>query len=132
MQLWSCRLRAPDAVQDFYSEPPDAVFLLAAALQLVAVAITPGFELTPLHPIVRLEGCIAQQVVRDSAHRLHGGSAADCARHCTQFVRGLWATLCTALRDGRARIVRGIARRIAAQITHRGPVPGRKRPLFSS
>jgi hypothetical protein len=77
-------------------------------LQLVAVAITPGFELTPLHPIVRLEGCIAQQVVRDSAHRLHGGSGADCARHCTQFARGL----CAGLRTD--------ARRIAARIADRG------------
>ena len=124
MQLWSCRLRAPDAVQDFYSKTPDAVFLLAAALQLVAVAITPGFELTPLHPIVRLEGCIAQQVARGIAHSLYAGCARHCARRCATEER----RLCAALRTDCA----SEERRIAAQIAHWGPIPGRKRPLFSS
>jgi hypothetical protein len=49
-----------------------------------------------------LRGCIGQQVVRDIAHRLHGGRAqgvrviahslhTDCARHCATEERRLCA-----------------------------------------
>ena len=39
-----------------WSRTPDAVFRLAASLQLEAIRATPGFGLIPLPPIVRLSG----------------------------------------------------------------------------
>jgi len=64
-------------VQDFYSKTPDAVFLLAAALQLEAIQRTHGLGLIPLPPIVRLEGREAVRIVRGIVNGLHGGRATD-------------------------------------------------------
>ena len=103
---------------DFYSEPPDAVFRLAAASRLEAVRTTPGFGLVPLPPIVRLEGREAVLILSGIVNGLQTGRAADCARHCAQIAQrksdGLWSD---SVLDCSA---------------HRGPIPGRKRPLFSS
>ena len=72
---------------DFYSEPPDAVFLLAAASRLVAVHRTPNLGLDSLATIVRLWGPVRERILRDIVNRLHSVRATDCARHCAQIVQ---------------------------------------------
>ena len=86
MQPWSCRLHAPDIVSICYSKTPDAVFLLAAALRLVAVAQRGDGSRLHLHPIVRLEGRVGQRIVRGMANRLHGGIRRT-VRHITHSLR---------------------------------------------
>jgi len=64
-------------VQDLNSEPPDAVFRLAAAWRLEAIHRTHGLGLVPLPPIVRLEGREAVRIVRGIVNGLQTGRAAD-------------------------------------------------------
>jgi hypothetical protein len=71
---------------------------------------------------------------------LRGGSAADRARHCERIAQqksAACARHCARNCATEERRLCACADCIAARIggdsvTHRGPVPGRKRPLFSS
>ena len=113
LQPCSCRLRAPDAVQDFYSKTPDAVFLLAAALQLEAIPGTRGWRQVASASDCTTSGAALGNRLCATAHRLHNRRAAERARHCTLTAQrksgGSCAALHTDCTTEEQRIVRGIA-----------------------
>ena len=147
-----------------WSRTPDAVFRLAAALRLVAVATTRGWKASCICiRLYDLRGRVGQRIVRGIANELRDRRAAGRAPHCAQTAQqqsnGWCTTLHTDCTAEVLRIVRGIAHSLCAacaqhcateerslcafadllaariggdSVTHRGPVPGRKRPLFSS
>jgi hypothetical protein len=64
-------------MSDFYSEAPDAVFLLAAASRLEAVHRTQGLVLDSLATIVRLYGRERARILRGITNGWHDGRAMD-------------------------------------------------------